>query len=153
MSWHHGWTLHAAGGCKGPGAEPRMALAVSFMGGGARLRRRGGRGLRAGMAHDEDAESYEGWVRQLGHGARAAHPCVPEVWPAPRPWEEAARAAGEALRRGEATGGPRAEGREGGRAVAGGEQVGRALQGAGRVARAAAAAQARPRSRRSAGEG
>lgn len=36
VSWHHGWTLHAAG-AQPRGSPPRLALAVSYFADGARL--------------------------------------------------------------------------------------------------------------------
>ncbi|KAF6256823.1 hypothetical protein COO60DRAFT_1640423 [Scenedesmus sp. NREL 46B-D3] len=81
VSWHHGWMLHCAPP-QPPGTPQRLALAVSYFADGARLlaRRRDPSVLKH-MLHDEDAESYGGWLAQLKDGAVARHEQLPLVYP------------------------------------------------------------------------
>jgi hypothetical protein len=77
---HHGWTLHGAPGMASDEvAGTRVAFTASYFVDGARLLEEplgpDGPGGRDGF--DEDAESYAGWVVQLGGGALAAHAAVP----------------------------------------------------------------------------
>lgn len=87
VSLHHGWLLHCTAP-QPPSSPPRMALAVCLFADGARVLPRGGKGagarsLKQGMAHDEDAEGYSSWLRELKPGARAVHAALPLVWPPP----------------------------------------------------------------------
>lgn len=80
VSWHHGWCLHAAAP-QPPNTPPRLALAVCYFVDGARLlARRTDPSVHADMLHDEDAESYSSWLRELPDGALARHPQLPVVW-------------------------------------------------------------------------
>jgi hypothetical protein len=79
VTWHHGWTLHAAG-AQPKGSRPRLALSVSYFADGARLlARKSDPSVRAARAHGEDYESYAAWIGDLKDGAVAAHPLLPLV--------------------------------------------------------------------------
>lgn len=81
VSWHHGWTLHAAAP-QPPHTQPRLALAVCFFADGARiLARSSDPSVRKDMLHDEDAESYSSWLKGLPDGSVARHPQLPVVYP------------------------------------------------------------------------
>jgi hypothetical protein len=72
-TWHHGWTLHA---CSGNGlSKPRRAMAFSFFADGATRLRKPRRSV-----HDEDAESYQAWIKDMKPGALARHKLLPLVW-------------------------------------------------------------------------
>ena len=80
VSWHHGWLLHSAPP-QAPDGPPRMALAVSYFGDGARVRsmqRSGG-----GASELEDLESYADWAGsapgKLQPGSLARHALTPLV--------------------------------------------------------------------------
>lgn len=77
LTAHHGWCLHWSP----PQPEdcvPRYALSVCYFADGARrldtdqLRR---------VPHDEDAWSYDSWLKDIKPGAVAKHPELPIVWP------------------------------------------------------------------------
>ena len=73
-TFHHGWTLH----CAAPNMRrvPRRALAFSYFADGAtRLGREAKR-----APHNEDAESYAAWLRDVRPGAPARHRLLPIVW-------------------------------------------------------------------------
>lgn len=81
VSWHHGWTLHAAAP-QLPGSSQRLALAVSFFADGAKLlARRSDPSVYEHMLHDEDAESYGCWLHDMKMGAVARHAMLPVVYP------------------------------------------------------------------------
>ena len=81
MSWHHGWTLHCAG-VQPPGSKPRLALTASYFADGAKvLARKGDSSVRQQLLHDEDAESYQGWLKDVKDGAVAVHKLLPLVYP------------------------------------------------------------------------
>uniref|UniRef100_A0A7S2SR24 Fe2OG dioxygenase domain-containing protein n=1 Tax=Rhizochromulina marina TaxID=1034831 RepID=A0A7S2SR24_9STRA len=73
-TWHHGWVLHSSPPNDSP--DRRLALTVSFVADGARLR---------DEAHhevdidDEDRTSYEDWVSEVPPGAPVEHAMVPLV--------------------------------------------------------------------------
>ncbi len=79
VSWHHGWLLHYAPP-QPLNSPPRMALAVSYFGDGARIRRVEWSG---GDCMLEDKESYADWVGprpgQLQRGAVARHALLPVI--------------------------------------------------------------------------
>lgn len=78
-TWHHGWLLHAA--APNDADAPRLALAASFFLDGAR-RFKSSKAQRALAAeHDEDAESYAPWLKEVKPGACARHARLPVVWP------------------------------------------------------------------------
>lgn len=80
VSWHAGWTLHAAAP-QPPNTPPRLALAVCFFADGARLlARKRDPSVHEGMLHDEDAESYGSWLGQVPDGGPAKHPLLPVVY-------------------------------------------------------------------------
>jgi hypothetical protein len=79
VSWHHGWTLHAAGE-QPVGTPPRMALAVSYFADGARLLDADAASVRRSLLHDEDDEGTQGWRDALRGGALARHPLLPVAW-------------------------------------------------------------------------
>ena len=81
VSWHHGWTLHAAAP-QPLHTQPRLALAVCFFADGARILARGSDpSVLKDMLHDEDAESYSSWLKGLPDGGVARHPQLPVVYP------------------------------------------------------------------------
>lgn len=81
VSFHHGWTLHAAGP-QPKGSPTRMALSVAFFEDGARLLpRKSDPSVYKHMLHNEDAESYMGWLPKLKDGAKAVHDSLPIVYP------------------------------------------------------------------------
>lgn len=62
------------------GSPPRLALAVSFFADGARLLpRRSDPSVHSWQLHNEDDESYRGWLGGMKDGAVAAHPALPLV--------------------------------------------------------------------------
>lgn len=70
-TWHHGWTLHMAP--PNFSETTRLALAVSFIGDGARLLPDD-----ASMrVENEDRSSYEDWIGDLSPGDVADHSCLP----------------------------------------------------------------------------
>lgn len=73
-SIHHGWTLHSASAVP-EGGPLRVAWTLGFIADGARL-------LRKACSAQEDAVSYESWIRDLGQGAVVDHPMVPLLPPA-----------------------------------------------------------------------
>ncbi len=82
VSWHHGWTLHGA--APQPRRSPRrLALTISFFADGAKTLAKSSesQSVRKGRLHDEDAESYSSWLRDIGAGAPAVHARLPLVWP------------------------------------------------------------------------
>ena len=76
VSWHHGWTLHAAGP-QPSGPRPRLALSLTWFEDGARLLPK--RVLRE-RVHGEDRESYADWLPQLKDRAVARHDLLPLVY-------------------------------------------------------------------------
>ena len=78
VSWHHGWTLHAAGP-QPAHSPPRLALSVTWFADGARL-------LPCQVlqqrVHDEDQESYAAWLPDLKDQAVARHRLLPLVFDA-----------------------------------------------------------------------
>eukprot|EP00877_Chromochloris_zofingiensis_P011917 jgi/Chrzof1/697/Cz01g25070.t1 len=81
VSWHHGWTLHSAGS-QPPGTPPRAALAVSYFADGAKLlARKTDPSILKILLHDEDAESYMDWVKDVADGAVVSHDATPLVYP------------------------------------------------------------------------
>eukprot|EP00878_Enallax_costatus_P025053 GHUV01026774.1.p1 GENE.GHUV01026774.1~~GHUV01026774.1.p1 ORF type:complete len:227 (+),score=34.70 GHUV01026774.1:477-1157(+) len=80
VSWHHGWTLHGAAP-QPPGTPQRLAIAVSFFADGARLlARNSDPSVYGHMLHDEDAESYGCWLKDMKDGALARHTMLPVVY-------------------------------------------------------------------------
>ena len=77
VSWHHGWLLHYAPP-QPLDSPPRMALAVSYFGDGARVRRAEMSNMECML---EDKESYADWLGpgQLQPGAVARHTLLPLV--------------------------------------------------------------------------
>lgn len=78
-TFHHGWTLHSAPALSRRVKRPRFAWALSFVGDGARIRK-GAHAFAKG--DEEDAVSFENWVRDLGEGEVADHHMLP-LLPAP----------------------------------------------------------------------
>eukprot|EP00929_Paragymnodinium_shiwhaense_P090575 TRINITY_DN50753_c0_g1_i1.p1 TRINITY_DN50753_c0_g1~~TRINITY_DN50753_c0_g1_i1.p1 ORF type:complete len:414 (+),score=71.60 TRINITY_DN50753_c0_g1_i1:45-1244(+) len=71
---HHGWTLHAASPLPEDDATPRLAWAVSFVADGARLLRSNND---AAVSEQEDAVSFEAWIRECEPGGVVDHPMLP----------------------------------------------------------------------------
>mmetsp|Transcript_21150 Transcript_21150/g.64434 ORF Transcript_21150/g.64434 Transcript_21150/m.64434 type:complete len:83 (-) Transcript_21150:96-344(-) len=72
LTVHHGWCLHFAPENE---VEERLAYTVSFVADGARLLPKGV----ANAPDNEDAPSYEDWVKELEPGALVDHDLVPVV--------------------------------------------------------------------------
>lgn len=75
VTWHHGWTLHAAP-APAPGEGDRWALAFTYFADGARVL---GRAARKRRLHGEDAPSYRDWLGDLSGGRPARHALLPLV--------------------------------------------------------------------------
>ena len=78
VSWHHGWTLHAAG-AQPADAAPRLALSITLFEDGTRILPKR---ILQGRVHSEDAESYADWLPQLKDEADARHALLPLVYDA-----------------------------------------------------------------------
>ena len=76
VSWHHGWTLHAAPPLLEEGAERRLAYAVTYIRDGAMLLPE----WAPGRPDLEDSEGYGDWLDQLVPGTPAVHEKLPVVW-------------------------------------------------------------------------
>ena len=71
VCWHHGWTLHSA--APNDLETARIAYTVSFVADGVRTLSE--EALRC--VDNEDAPSYEAWLKDVGYGERVEHRDVP----------------------------------------------------------------------------
>jgi len=74
-TWHHGWTLHGAPCLAAEGTSARMALAMTYIADGTRIR---GDDVDADV-DDEDSFSYRAWLGDLSPGSIAEHELLPLV--------------------------------------------------------------------------
>ncbi|KAK9800783.1 hypothetical protein WJX73_002660 [Symbiochloris irregularis] len=80
VSFHHGWTLHTAPP-QPQQSQLRTALSITYFADGARLLDSSDTSVRKSLHHQEDLESYAGWVGDVVKGDVARHELLPLVYP------------------------------------------------------------------------
>ncbi len=73
---HSGWTLHCSNGNEIKGSKDRLALAISFVDGDAKIRHNW-----ETIGDDEDRWSYQDWCKEVRPQSKFSNPRVPIVWP------------------------------------------------------------------------